>query len=124
MNKVFLIFLILFSFSVKGQTSNYLIGKWKYKDINNGKTLDSTKQTMLIEVFGDLEFDLKADKSYTAFFAEKEEGTWRYDDNDKTLTLISEKGENKITIINATDKNLILELSKGKELILEKGLKK
>ncbi len=124
MNKIFLFFLVLFSVSVKAQTSNLLPGNWKFKDINNAETLDSAKRATLRKVFGNLELNLKADKQYTAVFFNKEEGTWNYDDSQKILTLISEKGENKITIISVTEKDLILELGKGKELILEKILAK
>lgn len=120
MYKALFTFLILFTITAKGQSTNSIIGDWKFIDVNNAKTMDSTKRATLKKLFGELEIHLKSDKTYSAMFFKKEEGKWSYDDSLQILTLATDKKEDKINIIKITDKNLTLELKKGVDFILEK----
>ncbi len=113
--------MIIFSVAVKAQSSDQFIGNWKFKDVSSSDPLDSTQRAMLKQMFAEMVIDLKADKKYHAFLFGKEEGTWKYDDAQKMLTLTSTKAENKIPVLGITDKELTLELEKGQGLILEKS---
>ena len=108
MYKAFFSFLILFTITAKGQSTNSIIGDWKFLDVNNAETMDSTKRATLKKVFGELELHLKSDKTYSAMIFKKEDGDCSYDDSLQILTLTTGKKEDKINIIKVTDKNLTL----------------
>ena len=120
MYKAILLLFIICTFSAKGQSVDSLVGIWKFKDVNHAELMDSSKLSNFKLAFRDLQIHLKSDKSYSAIFFQKEEGTWSYVDNVKTIIFKSEKGENKIKVISITAKNLILELKRGSEIIFEK----
>ena len=113
MYKAILSLLIIITFSAKAQTVDSLVGNWKFKNVNHAEGMDSSMLSNYKMAFGELEIHLKPDKSYSALFFRKEEGTWSYVDNLKTLMLKSDNGENKIKVISISSKRLIIEERQG-----------
>ena len=122
MKIIFSIFFLLFSHISKSQTQDSLVGDWNFKDIYKSHTLDSTKSSNARAILGELKINLRKDNTYSAFFVEQEEGTWFYDPELKTLNLISEKGEDKVKVIEITFTTLVLELNRGRKVVFAKKL--
>lgn len=122
MLKIIFTYSILLSLTAKAQTSDSLIGNWKFKDIYKSETLDSGKRANLRMMFGDFTLNLKFDNQYTAFFGGQEDGTWTYDPVLRQLILTNDKGEDKINIIEITPGTVALELKRGKILVFTKPL--
>ena len=78
MKKAILLLFIIGTFSAKAQTVDSLVGNWKFKDVNHSDVMDSSKLSNFRMAFGDLQINLKSDKSYSAIFFQKEEGLYRY----------------------------------------------
>lgn len=116
------IILILLSFLVKGQTQDSLVGDWRFKDIYKSTDLDSTKSNTLKAIFAEMKIHLKKDNTYIAEFMSREEGLWYFDPELRAITLISEKGEDKINVIEISSTTLTIELDRGKKLIFAKKL--
>ena len=122
MKHILSIFLILLSFVVKGQTQDSLVGDWHFKDIYKSNDLDSTKSSNLKAIFAEMKINLKKDNTYIAEFMSREEGSWFYDPELRAITLISEKGEDKINIIEISSTTLTIELDRGKKIIFAKKI--
>jgi hypothetical protein len=120
--KITLIVLSFITITFKAQTSDSILGKWKFKGIYNAEKIDSTSLKMLNTLFSNLSIYLKPNNHYNYFFMVKEEeGSWSFDRNTKKLTMLANKGtESQLEIIQVTSKTLILSIGNGKSFILEK----
>ncbi|MFT3911378.1 MAG: DUF5004 domain-containing protein [Ferruginibacter sp.] len=126
MKSTILYLLFFFATSAKAQTSNSLVGDWKFKSIKGTENLDSTKKAKMQELFGKIEFNFKEDKSYIATFEKEERGVWQYNERTKILTTRREDKNGKeksITVITVTGNDLVLELKKGMQITLERKQK-
>lgn len=122
MIRTLMILLFLSAFSSNAQTFDSLIGNWRFKDIYRSSMFDSTKRANLREIFKETKINLMKGNSYTAFIRNQEDGTWAYDPDLRQLILNSDIGETKIPIIELNTTTLIIELDKGKSIVLEKKL--
>lgn len=117
---LFLISLII-SLSVKSQTTDSLIGKWKFKEIYNVEKIDSASLKMLRSMFANMTMYFKADKHYKVFMFKTEEGDWNYDESSGKLTMIANKGtQSQLEILKLTGNTLTASIGKDKSFILEK----
>jgi len=125
MTKAKLLFLILLflNTSLNSQTTDSLIGKWKFKDIYNSEKIDSASLKMLRSMFADITLYFKANKHYKAFMFKKEEGDWNYDGSLSKLTMVANKGtQSQLEIIGLTSNTLIMSIGKDKSFILERTI--
>lgn len=125
MIKTVILFLFLFASTifVNAQTTDSLIGKWKFKDVYNAENLDSTKVAMVRKMFANMTLYLKANKHYTAFFIAKEEGSWKYDEATKKIIMAANKGtENQMGVLAVTGQTIVLNIGKGKSMIMERAI--
>ncbi len=116
-------FLLLFTISVKAQTTDSIIGKWAFKEIADAGKIDSSKLKMLQKAFGEMTIYLKPNKHYKTFLFVDEEGTWAYDPANKKLTLTANKGTESQWELNIlTAETILVSFGKGKSMILKKVL--
>ena len=120
MLKTLFAFLIFVATAANAQTSDSLVGNWKFKDVYGAEKLDSAARAESKIIFGGIRIQLKPDNHYTAFLFKKEEGTWTYDADSKDLVLTHDKGGDSLRVIEVTAKHLIIEFEKGKGFVLEK----
>lgn len=116
-----LVFSFLISSTVLGQTTDSIIGKWKFKELYGTKDMDSTGIKMLNKMFGSMTLYLKENKHYKSELMSKEEGVYSYDKTSKKLTLISNKGtKSDLSLRVLTKETLLLSFGKDKSIVLLK----
>lgn len=119
------VFLFLATFSIKAQTTDSLVGNWKFKDIYNAEKQNAEMVGMLRELFSDMKLELAVDKKYKFHLLEETgEGKWSFDSTTKIVTLKSSIGEEKFEVINVSSNQLAISIAKGKSFILERVIAK
>lgn len=117
------ILLITFLFSVNGnaQTTDSIVGKWKFQELYNTTGMDSAGVKMLQQMFSEMTIYLKENKHYKSELMSKDEGTYSYEKASKKLTLISNKGnKSELELSFLTKETLLLSFGKGKSIVLKK----
>ena len=118
-----LFFFFLISTYPKAQTTNSIVGKWKFQELYNTNGMDSTGVNMLKQMFSEMTIYLKENNHYKAELMTKDEGTYEYEKTSKKLTLISNKGtKSELELSVLTNETLLLSFGKGKSIILKKTI--
>lgn len=111
--------LLLLTFNLQAQSTDSIIGKWKFEAIYNTGKIDSTGRELLKGFFGNTTLYLKSNRHYAAFLMQKEEGTWSYDSISQQLILTANKGtENHVGFKLVSGETALLSLGKDKSIVL------
>ncbi len=120
MKKCIIILIIQCFFSLcPAQTTNTIIGKWKFKELYNTQGMDSIGKQMLEGMFGEMTIYLKENKQYQSELMKKDDGTYEYDKATKKIVLTSNKGTQSELEINVlTNETILLSFGKDKSIVL------
>lgn len=121
--KTIQVLFIFFSFSVYGQQSTILPGKWSFEKVYEQEKLDSTSVKMLDMLFGNMTLAFNSEGSYRAtIMGEVDNGTWSYRESAMALILKSNSGDiHNFEVIDLSENQMTLKLSKGAMVFKKSG---
>jgi len=123
MTKARFLFFILIAFSatLRAQSVDSLIGKWKFYDVYDKTGLDTPTLKLVKQYFGEMTLYFKYNNHYKTFLMNKnEEGMWKLNTATKKVRLFLNKGNvYDLSILELKGDRLVITMGEG-SFILER----